>query len=63
MDSVPNLVRTKEVARVPKQQLPEIPVWFFRTVSGREPVLDWLRTLDKEDRRALAVRRMKEVMK
>jgi hypothetical protein len=48
---------------MPKQQLPEIPVWFFRTVSGREPVLDWLRTLDKEDRRALAVRRMKEVMK
>ncbi len=35
---------------MPKQHLPEIPVRFFRTASGREPVLDWLRTLDREDR-------------
>src|SRR4051794_2260243 len=40
---------------MPKQQLPEIPVRFFRTASGREPVLDWLRTLDKEDRRIIGV--------
>ena len=30
----------------------EIPVRFYRTVSGREPVLEWLRNLDQEDRRA-----------
>src|SRR5256885_15006623 len=30
--------------------MPEIPVRFFRTASGREPVLEWLRSLDKEDR-------------
>ena len=40
---------------MPKQQLPEIPVRFFRTASGREPVLDWLRTLDKEDRRIIGI--------
>ena len=40
---------------MPKQQLPEIPVRFFRTASGREPVLDWLRTLDKEDRRIIGM--------
>jgi phage-related protein len=34
---------------VPKQ-LPEIPVRFYRTAAGKEPVLDWLRSLDKEDR-------------
>jgi len=34
---------------VPKR-LPEIPVRFYRTAAGKEPVLDWLRGLDKEDR-------------
>jgi phage-related protein len=34
---------------VPKQ-LPEIPVRFYRTAAGKEPVLDWLRSLDKDDR-------------
>lgn len=38
-----------------KQQLPEVPVRFFRTAAGREPVLDWLRGLDKEDRRVIGV--------
>lgn len=38
-----------------KQQLPEIPVRFFRTAAGREPVIDWLRGLDKEDRRTIGV--------
>jgi phage-related protein len=40
---------------MPKQQLPEIPVRFFRTANGREPVLGWLRTLDKEDRRIIGM--------
>src|SRR3954469_17432962 len=38
-----------------KQQLPEVPVRFFRTAAGREPVLDWLRGLDREDRRTIGV--------
>jgi phage-related protein len=33
--------------------MPEIPVRFYRTAAGREPVLDWLRSLDKEDRRKI----------
>src|SRR3954462_818213 len=40
---------------MPKQQLPELPIRFFRTARGREPVLDWLRTLDKEERRIIGV--------
>lgn len=38
-----------------KQPLPEIPVRFYRAASGREPVLEWLRTLDKEDRRVIGI--------
>jgi phage-related protein len=33
----------------------EIPVRFYRTAAGREPVPEWLRTLDKEDRRAIGL--------
>src|ERR1700681_3627812 len=32
-----------------------IPVRFYRTTAGREPVLEWLRGLDKEDRRAIGL--------
>ena len=35
------------------KQLPEIPVRFYRTAAGKEPVLDSLRGLDKEDRHRL----------
>ena len=38
-----------------KPTLPEIPVCFYRTAAGREPVLDWLRSLEKEDRRAIGL--------
>lgn len=41
--------------RVMKPTLPEIPVRFYRTAAGREPVLDWLRSLEKEDRRAIGL--------
>jgi hypothetical protein len=30
-----------------KEQAPEIRVRFYRTDAGREPVLEWLRSLDK----------------
>ena len=32
-----------------------IPVRFYRTAAGREPVLEWLRNLDKEDRRVIGL--------
>jgi phage-related protein len=34
-------------------RLAEIPVVFYRTSGGAEPVLDWLRSLPAEDRRAI----------
>jgi phage-related protein len=37
--------------RVPR--LIEIPVVFYRTSGGAEPVIEWLRTLPPEDRRAI----------
>jgi hypothetical protein len=33
--------------------LTEIPVVFYRTSGGAEPVLDWLRCLPVDDRRAI----------
>jgi phage-related protein len=30
-------------------------VRFYRTDTGREPVLEWLRSLDREDRRAIGL--------
>jgi phage-related protein len=41
--------------RVTKPTLPEIPVRFYCTAAGREPVLEWLRGLQKEDRRAIGL--------
>lgn len=38
-----------------KEQAPEMPVRFYRSAAGREPVLDWLRGLDKEDRRIIGL--------
>jgi hypothetical protein len=51
-----------------KEHAPEIPVRFYRTEVGSEPVLEWLRSLDRgrpsRDRTAAFIkktRRMKEV--
>ena len=38
-----------------KDCAPEVPVRFYRSASGREPVLEWLRDLDKEDRQAIGL--------
>src|SRR3954462_13852171 len=35
------------------KHLTEIPVLFYRTSGGAEPVLEWLRSLPAEDRRAI----------
>ncbi len=48
------LVHTKR-GRMKKKQAPEVPVRFYRSATGREPVLEWLRSLDKEDRRAIGL--------
>ena len=37
------------------ENLPEMPVVFYRTSGGAEPVLDWLRSLPTEDRRRLGI--------
>ena len=37
----------------------EIPVRFYRTASGREPVREWLRHLQKEERRVIGLDLMK----
>jgi hypothetical protein len=33
----------------------EVPVRFYRTEMGIEPVLEWLRGLEREDRRAIGM--------
>src|SRR5271165_3481025 len=37
------------------KQSPEIPVRFYRTEAGGAPVLDWLRGIEKDDRRAIGL--------
>jgi phage-related protein len=37
------------------ERTPEIPVRFYRTVGGAEPVLDLLRSLEKRDRRTIGL--------
>lgn len=38
-----------------EERVPEVPVRFYRTATGTEPVLQWLRALDKADRRAIGM--------
>ena len=38
-----------------EEHAPEIPVRFYRTALGKEPVLEWLRSLDRGDRRAIGL--------
>ena len=40
---------------VGKERAPEVPVRFYRSAAGREPVLEWLRGLAREDRRAIGL--------
>ena len=34
---------------------PQLPVFFYRTMAGAEPVRDWLKTLPGADRRVIGV--------
>ena len=36
-------------------QRKRLPAVFFRAAMGREPVREWLKKLDKEDRRVIGV--------
>jgi phage-related protein len=36
-----------------KRSSPEVPIRFYRSSAGREPVLDWLHDLTKEDRQTI----------
>jgi phage-related protein len=45
----------KREQRMAMEQAPEVPVRFYRSATGREPVLEWLRGLDREDRRAIGL--------
>lgn len=38
-----------------KASPPEVPVRFYRTETGKEPVREWLRGLDEGDRRAIGL--------
>jgi len=38
-----------------KERAAEIPVRFYKTDGGTEPVLEWLRSLDRGDRRAIGL--------
>jgi phage-related protein len=38
-----------------KERAPEVLVRFYRSATGREPVLEWLRSLDREDRRSIGL--------
>lgn len=38
-----------------KAMPPEVPVRFYRSDSGREPVREWLRELEERDRRAIGL--------
>lgn len=41
--------------RVTDERAPEVPVRFYRSATGREPVLEWLRSLDRQDRQAIGL--------
>jgi phage-related protein len=38
-----------------KASSPEVPVRFYRSDTGKEPVREWLRDLDSDDRRAIGL--------
>jgi phage-related protein len=44
-----------ELSRMVEKHAPEVPVRFYRTNLGSEPVLEWLRSLDRGDRRVIGL--------
>src|SRR5579864_6946705 len=37
------------------ERTPAVPVRFYRTAAGAEPALEWLRSLDRPDRRVIGL--------
>ena len=52
---VPFMIHSKAGANMAGQRTPEIPVRFYRTRGGNEPVLEWLRSLNREDRHTIGL--------
>jgi phage-related protein len=44
-----------ELSRMVEKHAPEVPVRFYRTNLGSEPVLEWLRSLDRGERRVIGL--------
>jgi hypothetical protein len=38
---------------MPRPPQPEIPATFYRTATGADPIIDWLRSLPPEDRHVI----------
>lgn len=38
---------------MPEEETPKIPLVFYRSGSGREPVREWLKVMDRDDRLAV----------
>jgi phage-related protein len=53
LDNVPLVVHTGLVGQ--STQDPELPVRFYRTEAGASPVLNWLRGLERDDRRTVGL--------
>jgi phage-related protein len=41
------------MVKAPRRTRPQLPVFFYRTRAGTEPVRDWLRELPAADRRTI----------
>ena len=44
---------TLPIVRNMPDKTPSVPVRFYRTAQGNEPVLEWLRALDRRDRQMI----------
>jgi phage-related protein len=47
------MVRSGQEGKVPEDSPQRIPLIFFRTNTGTEPVRDWLKGLDEAERKAI----------
>ena len=55
LQNVSFLVHCLDRSTMDYSKVPEVPVRFYRSESGNEPVLDWLRQMDKNDRRTIGL--------
>jgi hypothetical protein len=55
LDNVSFLIHTTQRGTLNHVRALAVPVRFYRTDAGTEPVLEWLRSLEKADRRAIGL--------